>query len=380
MRRRRLIIIGLIGLALVLLAAGWQSGDPTAPLPRLISWIQTGGSESEQEVSTIPRQTIADSGSISPIQARPISPISYDASRKVFLAYGLNDRTIYQIERSGAAKGLFRHDAESGFNFVSLSPRSEHLLVSLQSPNGLRLFTITTNASDRSEAPSGTTAASWMPDGRLIYARPQEGRLGIFITSGASFGDGKEIARVAISYADSLLISSPDGQFIAVVAAGDPFEEGIPAQIIDLAGKKIETVGNDVGSGVWSPDSRYFFGISGLESINLDDPVMIGWNRESRQVQNWSQAFWFPGQLYPYGGKYVALQTGFDGEAGQETWSALILEPGKNTARVANLLPQTAISLGLFAIDGDKVVGLGADTIYEAPVSSILNEAEKVAR
>lgn len=378
MKRRILLIIGgIAGVVLIWILVAGSRGR--GPAPGLSTLLRSG--QSQTPVTTaIEHQPIDLPNTMVPVSAQPISPLQYLPRSRRFLAYGLNDQTIYTVDAAGVSQGIYQHASGADLAYAELGPDESHLIV-VTTDGTAQTVVVRLTDGLTSEAPPDSFGATWLPSGNLAYARLSGEKASLFTTSGPDFTHPTEVARVPAAYDQGSLLVSPDGKLIVWLSPSSPFDSGLAAQIIALNERTITKVGDDITAATWSPDSRYLFGISSADLTNFDDPVMLAWQVSTKKTSTITGARWFPRSLFPMPGKgdiYWTLQSALDDQTNTETWGTTVVDVSKMQMRAVNLLPTVRGSIGLFGLTENALLGLGSDTAYQTPLKPVLDAAQKI--
>jgi hypothetical protein len=383
MRSRRKIIIWIVGIIVVLWLIASSSNGVSGPIPTLSSLLRTG-QVATNTATTDPSATqdIELPDTALGLANQPVSALQYLPKSGRFLAYGLNDQTVYAVSSAALSSGLYRHGTTEELSYAQLNASENDLLVVTMNDSGIpKIITINLTSGQRSEAAADVLTANWMPDGRLVYTRLQQDRVSVYITSGGNFNQSAEVARVPLAYQNAAVLPSPNNAQVAVVASSEFSGETLGAQIIYLAEKTISKFGTDIASATWSPDSKYLFGMSTNDLVNRDNPTMYAWDVATKKTIDYANARWFPHELTAYPNKdgvYWTTQTGVSNESELEVWAITVVDSNKQQTRSVNLTPKLTGSIALFGLTTDRLLGLGSDSVYQTAVKPLLDEAQKI--
>ncbi len=376
MRRRRVIILTLallVILVLLLLSRG-ESG----PVPKIIDALRnatSGESTAEQVVNSEP---IELPDTVKPIIAQPVSPIAFSEKSGRFLAYGLNDRQIYLISSSGLGTPVYRHRPDENFIVASINKDESKLIIVLGKDGTTTVSVVTIDNQETVAAPIGTQNASWLPNGQIVYSRLQDEKISLIIANN-DLTNTREVGRLPIEYNNSSIITSPDGNHIAVIGQLED-GEGLAAQVLSLKENKFSKVGANIATGTWSPDGKFFFVLSAEESINFSNPTMTGWDSNNQKSTTYSNAKWFPitlQQMPNQSGVYWSLRSATN-DSDQEAWVVTTIDTNKK--QMGSLMLDTSLSgyIGIFGTKDNELIGIGSDTAYKTAVTPVIDAAKKI--
>lgn len=379
MDRRRLFLAGF-ALILIGLLVWFVTRRSTAPSPGGTASLINGQPAPAVSVPEKAAPASIDKGTVVPVTVGPIQPLQYLTDRGLLLAYDTTNGQLDFIDAAGTSTTL--HTAQpTDFIKATANPSGDHVLVvrTISGGSANRFDLVNTSTGVVSTLAANIIDATWLSNGDLVYSQANQ-NVELFLAPKGDVGSARRVGQLNIAYLNHGLAPSPDGKQVAVLASADESGTGQPILIVSLDKGAITSVPGSFANTVWSPDSRYLFGITTDEIYNTVNATMVMWDVAAKQSTVLPNAVNFPATLASDGtSKYFAIKT-TAGDSSQVIWSITLIDPKTKTVQLINYTPTLANAFSLYTVAGDNLFAAGSRAIYTTPLKPFLDDVRQNAR